>query len=212
MNYAYDILLNFQDVYYDFFEWNEEDEIVHIKKIPIFLISRSSYVDMKNYNVKVSKEFISSVYNKCESFNHYRRGGLFGAFIVSDEDEAMAIKFNKDGYLIARSSLIFDESDDISRAAGNLEETKISYEVIGNGAENTFLTRFERASAKENLEKLKVLFDKKDFDKINYLYLECFNSLCDDKGKVYHRLCNEIKSHGNAFEKINGFFRILEQK
>ena len=212
MNYAYDILLNFQDVYYDFFEWNEEDEIVHVKKIAIFLISHSSYIEIKNYNIKVSKDFISNIYNKCEVFNHYRRSGLYGAFIISNGDEAMAIKFDKNGYLISRSSLIFDENDDISRAASNLDEVKFSYEIINNNTENIFLTRFERTNTKDNLDKLKSLFDKKDFDKINYLYLECFNSSCNDKKKVYHRLCEEIKSCGSACEKINSFFRILEQK
>ncbi len=212
MSYAYDILLNFQDVYYDFFEWNEDDEFVHIKKIPIFLVSHNSYVDMKNYNVKIPAEFISSIYNKCEVFNHYNRGGLSKAFIISDGDEAMAINFDKEGYVIARSSLIFDENDDICRSASNLEKAKINYEIIERNTENSFLTRFERTSTKKNLNKLKVLFDTKDFDKIYYLYLECFNSSCSDKEKVYHRLCEEIRTCGNSYEKINGFFRILEQK
>ena len=31
MNYIYDILANFNNIYYDFFDWNESDNIIHIK-------------------------------------------------------------------------------------------------------------------------------------------------------------------------------------
>lgn len=31
MNYIYDIYLNFNEVAYDFFEWNKNDKITHIK-------------------------------------------------------------------------------------------------------------------------------------------------------------------------------------
>ena len=38
MTYIYDILLNFNEEYYEFYDWNKEDTIVHIKKIPIYKI------------------------------------------------------------------------------------------------------------------------------------------------------------------------------
>lgn len=36
MNYMYDVLLNFNDFPYDIFEWNKDDKINHIRKIPLF--------------------------------------------------------------------------------------------------------------------------------------------------------------------------------
>ena len=32
MNYIYDILANFNEHYYDFYDWNELDNLIHIKK------------------------------------------------------------------------------------------------------------------------------------------------------------------------------------
>ncbi len=32
MEYVYDIVLNFRDKYYDFYEWNKKDKIINIKK------------------------------------------------------------------------------------------------------------------------------------------------------------------------------------
>jgi len=39
MNYVYDVLLNFQDYAYEFYEWNIDDEITHVRKVPMVRIS-----------------------------------------------------------------------------------------------------------------------------------------------------------------------------
>ena len=38
MNYIYDVITNFNDTYYDFYEWNKKDKLTHFKKIPIINI------------------------------------------------------------------------------------------------------------------------------------------------------------------------------
>ena len=38
MNYIYDIVLNFNKEYYSFYEWNRKDNIINVKKIPLFLV------------------------------------------------------------------------------------------------------------------------------------------------------------------------------
>ena len=35
MKYIYDIVLNFNEEFFEFYDWNLNDEITHIKKIPI---------------------------------------------------------------------------------------------------------------------------------------------------------------------------------
>ena len=51
MNYYYDIVVNFQDTNYMFYDWNEKDNIEFIKKIPIFQVTTNTL-----------KDFISEVY------------------------------------------------------------------------------------------------------------------------------------------------------
>ena len=46
MNYIYDIVLNFNKEYYSFYEWNRKDNIINVKKIPLFL------VDNECFNIK----------------------------------------------------------------------------------------------------------------------------------------------------------------
>lgn len=41
MNYIYDIVVNFQKNYYEFFEWQKEDKIKNITRLPIYKVSDS---------------------------------------------------------------------------------------------------------------------------------------------------------------------------
>ena len=45
MNYYYDIVVNFQDTNYMFYDWNEKDNIEFIKKIPIFQVTTNTLKD-----------------------------------------------------------------------------------------------------------------------------------------------------------------------
>ena len=61
MNYIYDILINYQDVLYDFFDWNSDDKIEHIRKIPVFRLNPKIFDKIKNYKIKVNNEFLSKI-------------------------------------------------------------------------------------------------------------------------------------------------------
>jgi len=48
MNYIYDVVLNFQKEYYDFYDWNKNDNIYHMRKIPILKINSKQLLDIKH--------------------------------------------------------------------------------------------------------------------------------------------------------------------
>ena len=48
MNYIYDIVLNFQKNYYNFFEWNRTDNIKNIYKISIYHITDNDLINFLN--------------------------------------------------------------------------------------------------------------------------------------------------------------------
>ena len=52
MNYIYNIALNFQKNFVDFFEWNLNDNIIYINKIPIFKVSNYDFNNIKNMYVQ----------------------------------------------------------------------------------------------------------------------------------------------------------------
>ena len=68
MNYIYDIILNFQEVIYDFYEWNQTDSISHIRKIPVFKVNSRDLYTIWNYNVIFDISFLEKIKNKTEIF------------------------------------------------------------------------------------------------------------------------------------------------
>ena len=68
MNYIYDLLLNFNEKIYDFYDWNKTDKIIHIKKIPIFKISSSKMNIIKNNKICFEDSFLEKIYRKTEEF------------------------------------------------------------------------------------------------------------------------------------------------
>ena len=91
MNYAYDILLNFQNKYFEFYEWNKKDIITHIKKIPILKITTKDLNVIKTNKIKLDKEFLKKIENKAETFKKEK----INAILLTDGEDTVALKINK---------------------------------------------------------------------------------------------------------------------
>ena len=83
MTYIYDIALNFQDNYYQFFEWNKHDKIKNLSKLPIYHVTDEDILNFKNNKVKVD---ISTI-QKFKEENAKR--GTEG--IVSGKDSSITV-------------------------------------------------------------------------------------------------------------------------
>ena len=69
MIYIYDLILNWSDKRrYEFFEWEDDDEIEYVKKIPVFKIN--DFDNVLNYTIRVEKDFLSKIYNKSEAYGN----------------------------------------------------------------------------------------------------------------------------------------------
>ena len=65
MIYIYDILLNFSENLYSFYEWNTEyDNIRHFKKIPMFRIDSDFISIIFNNKVKLDNSFVKLLKGK----------------------------------------------------------------------------------------------------------------------------------------------------
>ena len=64
MDYYYDVLLNFQERYCMFYEWDENDALDYVKKIPLLHVSAKAFEDLRQKKIKVEKEFLSAIENK----------------------------------------------------------------------------------------------------------------------------------------------------
>jgi len=196
MNYIYDIVLNFQKNYYNFFEWNRTDNIKNIYKISLYHIKDEDIYNLKNNKIKVSENFISKI--KEENPKHKKI-----ICLVSNGKISIGLLFDKDGNLQKRSSLIFEEETEVNALARTLPLTKIEYLTnIDINASN--LIRIE-------IEKKEILKDYitnlTDTATLKYLYYEYFNEECNEISKIKFKLLQELEKEWN--NKKNNLYKII---
>ena len=164
MEYVYDIVLNFREEYYDFYEWHPTDRIINIKRVPIYKISNTDYLNIKNYTVTIDKTSIPKN-NKI--------------ILLTCGIEVMGILLNNNGNVIKKSSLIFEEADDILEDKDSITNIDIKYEIIKkNKITNISRSSKEKISFINNY--LKKLDKVKDEYLYKYIYYEIFNKEEED--------------------------------
>ena len=202
MKYVYDIILNFNDNLYDFFEWNEEDNVDYIKKIPIFKVSKEVIKDLTSCKVKLNKEFIQSIKNRCEIYMKNSIGIIEYACLFFSDEKVIAIEFNYKGVSMFKSDLLIDEALDIIEYYKKIKTIKLDYAVISK-YNKLFVTRKEENMIKFIKVELKKILEFNNTDKLKYLYYECFNKLDNNLNKMINDLENYIiKSPKRLFDVL----------
>ena len=173
MNYIYDILVNFNKELYDFYDWNKNDNIKHLKKIPIFKIGSNKLYDIKNNIVEFDKEFLSRIENKTEEFSNRKTKNIKYACIFTDGLDTLVVNIRGELYY---STLLIDEEIEILNMSNRLELTNISYIILNNNSKNFFKTRNQLELENYIKREFKKIADEKNIDELKYLYYECFNN------------------------------------
>ncbi len=189
MNYIYDIVLNFQDYYYNFYEWKNKDKIKNIYKIPIYRVSNKDILIFKNNKVKIDKNFLNKIKkNMC---------------LISNTKITIGLLFNPSGDLIKRSSLLYDEEEEANNIAKSLKETKIIFlENKKNKYQDKLRIEIEK---KETI--LNYLNKITDPIVLKYLYYVYFKKEEENK-EIKKILKKELekswsKNHNNLYQTIN---------
>lgn len=191
MDYIYDIVLNFQSNYYDFFEWKQNDKIINIKKIPVYSINNENYLNLK-YN-----DVILDIKNIPKQIK---------MFLVTNGIEVMGILIDNKGRVIKRSSLIFDEADEVLEEKDSIKPLSIKYKKN--------IKKNYKLNSRIEIEKIKFL--ENYFNNINkiedeyllkYIYYDIYNLEENNINKVYENLkelINEdLNTIYNSVKKIN---------
>ena len=71
MIYIYDIVVNFMDDkrVFEFFEWNSNDIVEHIKKIPLLKVSDNTLYDLVYSNIRVSDSLLELIKDKTYTYS-----------------------------------------------------------------------------------------------------------------------------------------------
>ena len=196
MNFIYDILLNYNDLLYDFFDWNMNDKITHIRKIPLFKVSADIFSKVKNNKVKLDMNFLENIYNKTEIFKNHKVEKLEYAFLISDGLDTFSVVLDKNGNSIKYSSLLLDENDEVLEVCERLEEKNIKFKIIKKHDQKIYFTRKDVDMINYIRKELKTI---KDDEKAKYIYYELFDKKSDDIKYIKEEFKKVIKNIDDKF-------------
>lgn len=209
MIYIYDILLNFCDcdLIYDFYEWNQSDNIENIKRIKLIHIERNAFDNLLNYDGIIDDNFLLKIYRTCEVYTTKKVKIVDYACLFSDGDRVLAIEFNKEGRPIYKSKLLIEEEEEIAILASNLEKFIIDFNPKEKVLEKRFFTRNELTIRKYLMKEIEDSYNKKNYGKLKYLYQEYFDKENSGYSKMKEELLNSMKSsiddkHKNMYQLL----------
>lgn len=189
MNYYYDVLLNFQDVFYMFYEWDESDNIEFIKKIPLFHVDTQMISDAISNTIELNKNFLEQI---CDKTKLKQNKILNYACIISDGKNNIAIECNNNGLIINKSSLTIEDELNINEFIYTINKSKIDYKIISKC--KSFKETRQELKIKKFLDlEIKDIYNKKNYSKLKYIYLEWFNEILDNNEVMYNNMLNKIK-------------------
>lgn len=205
MIYIYDILLNFNTSLIEFFEWEENDLIKYVKKLPIYKVSDDFLYNLVKNEIKVSDDFLNEIKDKTlfeEKSEEFKYCSL-----LTNNKIVLGVLFNEFVNVLYLSRLLIEEEKEILTIANRLSLYHINYEICNiNNKINDNLTRKEKDIKNNLLKKINFLYKNNDFEKLNYLYYEYFNKIENNNDKIYNSL---ILSMDNFNSKHTALYDIL---
>lgn len=205
MNYIYDIVLNFNKDYYDFFEWKKKDKIINVKKIPAFRVSDEDLKFLKYNDIKVDKSFLDKICN-LTFFYHKIDVNYKYMCLVSNSNESIGILFDNDGNLIKRSSMIFDEEEEVNEEIINEDITIIKY-IKNDFKEIVFVSRGDKEKKDYLYKFLSALDIEKDGNILKYIYYDYYEKECSDVCFIKKDLIDKIN---NCFFDNDRLFELVK--
>lgn len=209
MIYIYDILLNLRqmDEGLEFYEWKEDDLIEHIKKVPLFKVSKTLIEDLFTNKLQLDITILPKIRNKAICYFNGETKQIPYLVLLSDGRKCFAIELDNKGNTLYKSSLLLDEEEEVLEMTEELVEMPIGYKKTKIKNNKDQLTRFEKDNQKFLLRELEKIKDNKE--EINYLYEEYFdNNLTSIEDKFNTLKDNIYKGSSNYIKELKSFFLI----
>lgn len=209
MNYIYDILVNFQPYLYSFYDWNKEDELSHIRKVPLFRVTPETLLEMKEKQFQIPSNLQKMIYQKTEIFTSKNAKKIDYACIFSSNLEAYIFLFNQSGVVKSKSSLLLDEEEEVIEIVEHLDVLEETFTFFNAQKYDTFKTRQECELELYLKGQLKKLEGENSLEKLKYLYYECFGEKKDRKGEMLQNLYTTLDGNFDLIARpLYHFFKM----
>jgi len=182
MNYIYDIVLNFQDNYYNFFEWNRSDKIKNISKIPVFRVTDQDILNLKHNKVQIDTSFLIPLKDENKKIKKIM-------FLVSNTKISLGVLVDEEGNICKKSSLIFEEETEVNEFCHDLSTVSIPYlKNIKLPVQDRLRVEIEKKGMLINY-----INNNQDIFTLKYLYYEYFKEEGKDLDQIKNALLKEVK-------------------
>lgn len=205
MNYIYDIILNFNEEFYDFYEWKSNDNVINVRKIPVLKVDENTYVSLRNNKVQVSMETIDSLKKNFSLYNEKIEGNII--CLITNGMSAFGVMLNNNGYLIKRSSMLFDEEEEVIDESENIKEVKIDF-IKNEKQKSNNISRIVKEKQKFIKDYISSLDDELT---LKYIYYDYFEKE-ENKNNIKEILLSEINSEWNSkLSKLYDLTKLLNK-
>ena len=205
MNYIYDIILNFNEEFYDFYEWKSNDNVINVRKIPVLKVDENTYIALRNNKVQVSLETIEVLKKNFSLYNEKIEGNII--CLITNGMSAFGVMFNNNGYLIKRSSMLFDEEEEVIDESENIKEVKIEF-IKNEKQEKNNVSRIVKEKQKFINDYISSLDDELT---LKYIYYDYFEKE-ENKNNIKEILLKEItRKWNNKLSKLYDLTKLLNK-
>ena len=207
MNYIYDIVLNFNSEFYEFFEWKKSDKILNVKKVPAFRISSEDINKLKYNVIRVDKTFLDKFFELTLFYSKFDSKYIC---LVSDTNASIGLMFDSKGNLIKRSSLVFDEEEEVNEEVVRDDIINIDY-LVNKKKNIEYMSRFDKERRDYLLKFINNLDIESDSNIFKYMYYDYFETEEEDVGKIKEMLINEINDINSNKNRLFELVKILKK-
>jgi len=192
VNYYYDVVLNFDlENVWQFYEWEEDDYFTYVKKIPLFRVEHEVLRDFLNYHIRVSNSFVLEIAHKTVVRNSSE--DIYGAFLMSDSKNTLAVLLNEQGDVLALSKLMIADDNNVNEFLYTVKKTVIPYEKKEIRNQRTVMRQEEKVKKFISIE-LNTLLEEKNMEKLRYLYYEWFQEEKESMVEMYQDMVRKLKA------------------
>ena len=200
MIYVYDIIVNLNDEIRDFYDWQEDDDLMHLRRVPLIKVDDETYINLISKSIKVSSEFLDIIRDKTQVFNLRSYETLNYACVFTNKENAFIMTFYDNGKTKDKSKFLINEELEIVDLSRKLKNIHIDYKIICNKTNKCKIIREDKVKLDKILKSLEYI--KNNNQLIEYLTIEWFN-----KRENYNNLIKDIKK--NYTKKHDEFLEIL---
>ncbi len=193
MKYIYDIILNFNEELYEFYEWEDEDSFDYVKKIAIIKVTKDVFNDILNNKIMIDSEIVKSLFNTCEVYTKNSVKYIEYACLFTSNSSIIAVEFNYKGISILKSDLLIDEALDIIELMKKTKPLDLNYKIISI-SKKELITRKEKNMLSFMQREIDNMYNNNNIEKLKYIYYECFNKNESNIIKIYESLNEYIKT------------------